>query len=86
MSERDQADTTRLLRDWAEGDRAALDILAPRVYKELRRIAGNLMRVEQGGRTLTATASVPEPGPSVMLGLGLAAVLLARRRSASPTS
>lgn len=31
MSERDQADTTRLLRDWAEGDRAALDILAPRV-------------------------------------------------------
>jgi RNA polymerase sigma-70 factor (ECF subfamily) len=60
MSERDQADTTRLLRDWAEGDHAALEILAPRVYKELRRIAGKLMHVEEGGRTLTATALVHE--------------------------
>ena len=60
MSERDQAETTRLLRDWAEGDRAALDVLAPRVYKELRRVAGNLMQAEQGGRTLTATALVHE--------------------------
>lgn len=60
MSEIDQAETTRLLRDWAEGDRAALDVLAPRVYKELRRVAGSLMQVEQGGRTLTATALVHE--------------------------
>ena len=60
MSKLDQADTTRLLRDWAEGDRAALDVLAPRVYKELRRVAGNLMQAEQGGRTLTATALVHE--------------------------
>jgi hypothetical protein len=41
-------------------DRAALDLLAPRVYKELRRVAGNLTQVEQGGRTLTATALVHE--------------------------
>jgi RNA polymerase sigma-70 factor (ECF subfamily) len=60
MSELDQAETTRLLRDWAEGDRAALDILAPRVYKELRRVAANLMKVEQAGRTLTATGLVHE--------------------------
>ena len=60
MSELDQAETTRLLRDWAKGDRAALAILAPRVYKELRRVAGNLMHAEQGGRTLTATALVHE--------------------------
>ena len=60
MSETDQAETTRLLRGWAEGDRAALDLLTPRVYKELRRVAGNLMQVEQGGRTLTATALVHE--------------------------
>lgn len=60
MSDLDQAETTRLLRDWAEGDRAALDILAPRLYKELRRVAGNLMQAEQGGRTLTATALVHE--------------------------
>ena len=60
MSKLDQAETTRLLRNWAEGDRAALDVLAPRVYKELRRVAGNLMQAEQGGRTLTATALVHE--------------------------
>lgn len=60
MTEPDQAETTRLLRDWAEGDRTALDMLAPRVYKELRRVAGNLMRAEQGARTLTATALVHE--------------------------
>ena len=60
MSDLDQAETTRLLRDWAEGDRAALDLLAPRVYRELRRVAGNLMQAEQGGRTLTATALVHE--------------------------
>lgn len=60
MSEPDQAETTRLLRNWAQGDRAALDVLAPRVYKELRRVAGNLMQAEQGGRTLTATGLVHE--------------------------
>ena len=60
MSEIDQAETTRLLQNWADGDRAALDILAPRVYKELRRIAAHLMQAEQGGRTLTATALVHE--------------------------
>ena len=60
MSEPEQADTTQLLRAWADGDRAALDILAPRLYQELRRIAGNLMRGEQGGRTLSATALVHE--------------------------
>ena len=47
MSELEQVETTRLLRDWAEGDRAALDILAPRVYKELRRIAGHLMQASR---------------------------------------
>ncbi len=60
MSELDRAETTRLLREWAQGDRAALNILAPRVYKELRGVAGNLMEAEEGGRTLTATALVHE--------------------------
>ncbi len=60
MAELDQAETTRLLRDWAKGDRAALDVLTPRLYKELRRMAGHLMHAEQGGRTLTATALVHE--------------------------
>lgn len=60
MMEAEKADTTRLLREWAKGDRAALDALAPRVYKELRRVAGSLMQAEQGGRTLSATALVHE--------------------------
>ena len=53
-------ETTRLLHQWAGGDKAALDALAPRIYKELRRIAGHLMQAEQGGRTLAATALVHE--------------------------
>lgn len=60
MTGLDQAETTRLLRDWVEGDRGALDLLVPRIYKELRRVAGNLMQAEQGPRTLTATALVHE--------------------------
>jgi RNA polymerase sigma factor (TIGR02999 family) len=60
MSELEQAETTRLLRDWAEGDRGALDVLAPRIYKELRRVAGKLMQAEPGAGTLTATALVHE--------------------------
>ena len=58
--EPESAETTRLLRAWAGGDRAALERLAPRVYQELRRMAGNLMRQERAGRTIQATALVHE--------------------------
>jgi len=54
------SDTTELLRAWADGDREALDRLAPRVYSELRRIAGHLMQSERPGRTLQTTALVHE--------------------------
>ena len=54
------SETTLLLRAWAGGDRAALDQLTPRVYEELRRIAVALMKAEQPGRTLQATALVHE--------------------------
>src|SRR5689334_10021492 len=54
------SDTTELLRAWAKGDAAALDQLTPRVYRELRRMAGNLMRNESPGRTIEATALVHE--------------------------
>lgn len=54
------SDTTRLLREWANGDQAALDRLAPRVYRELRRMAGNFMKNENHGRTMQATALVHE--------------------------
>ncbi len=41
------SETTRLLRAWASGDPNALEQLTPRVYDELRRIAGRLMRDER---------------------------------------
>jgi RNA polymerase sigma factor (TIGR02999 family) len=54
------SETTQLLRAWANGDREALEKLTPRVYKELRRIAGHLMRDERPGRTIQTTALVHE--------------------------
>lgn len=51
---------TRLLRAWGSGDKAALDALTPRVYGELRRIAGRYMHRETDGLTMQATALVNE--------------------------
>ena len=46
-------ETTRLLRAWAGGNPEALEELIPRVYRELRRIAGRCnscwRRVRQPG-------------------------------------
>jgi RNA polymerase sigma factor (TIGR02999 family) len=53
-------ETTRLLRAWAGGDLAALDQLTPRVYRELRRIAGHLMQNERPDQSIQATALVHE--------------------------
>src|SRR4051794_23861935 len=60
MADGQPSDTTELLRAWAKGDAAALDQLTSRVYRELRRMAGNLMRNESPGRTIEATALVHE--------------------------
>jgi RNA polymerase sigma-70 factor, ECF subfamily len=54
------SETTRLLRAWSDGDRGALDRLTPRVYDELRRIAGRCMQAERPGRTIQTTALVHE--------------------------
>jgi RNA polymerase sigma-70 factor, ECF subfamily len=56
----ESSETTRLLGAWASGDRAALDQLMPRIYKELRRIAGRCMQNERQGRTIQTTALVHE--------------------------
>ncbi len=56
----DPSETTLLLRAWADGDATALDRLTPRVYRELRRIAGHFMREERPDHTLQATAVVHE--------------------------
>jgi RNA polymerase sigma-70 factor, ECF subfamily len=54
------AEITRLLRAWAEGDEAALDQLAPIVYRELRERAGAYMGRERRAVTLQATALANE--------------------------
>lgn len=51
---------TRLLREWQDGDEAAMDKLAPFVYRELHALAGGYMRSEGAGHTLQATALVNE--------------------------
>jgi RNA polymerase sigma factor (TIGR02999 family) len=53
-------EVTRLLADWAHGDRSALDKLFPLVHAELRRIARRQMSQERAGHTLQATALVNE--------------------------
>ena len=60
MHQRQTTETTRLLRAWASGDNAALKQLTPRVYTELRRIAGHLMKNERSDVTIQATALVHE--------------------------
>ena len=54
------SETTQLLRAWANGDQSALEQLTPRVYGELRRIAGHFMRNERAARTIQTTALVHE--------------------------
>lgn len=51
---------TDLLREWRDGDKAALDKLTPLVYDELRRIAHRYVRRERNGHTLQTTALVNE--------------------------
>lgn len=53
-------DVTRLLRAWGDGNKEALDRLAPLVYRELHRIARRLMAGERENHTLQATALVNE--------------------------
>ena len=51
---------TQLLKDWSEGNRAALDELMPLVYDELRRQASRYLRKERQGHTLQTTALIHE--------------------------
>jgi RNA polymerase sigma-70 factor, ECF subfamily len=54
------ADTTKLLRAWAEGDSDALQELTPRVYRELRRMAARLLQNERPGYSLQSADLVHE--------------------------
>ncbi len=55
-----ETEVTRLLREAAGGSREAADLLLPRVYAELRRLAGSKMSREKPGQTLQPTALVHE--------------------------
>jgi hypothetical protein len=54
------ADTTQLLAAWADGDAAALDALAPRIYQELHRLAVDFMKREREEPVPQATALLHE--------------------------
>jgi RNA polymerase sigma factor (TIGR02999 family) len=60
MTDSATSETTQLLRAWAGGDEGALDALIPRVYGELRRLAGHILRSDRPGQTLQATDLVHE--------------------------
>jgi RNA polymerase sigma-70 factor, ECF subfamily len=54
------SETTQLLLDWTHGSPTALDVLTPRIYKELRRMAAGFAKKERNGHTLEPTALVHE--------------------------
>jgi RNA polymerase sigma factor (TIGR02999 family) len=61
VSETSAGNVTQLLRDWAGGDRQALDRLVPLVYSELRRLSRHyLNRGRPFHRSLQTTAVINE--------------------------
>lgn len=60
MGDNPHHDVTRLLHEWKQGDRAAINSVLPLVETELRRLAGGYMRGERPGHTLQPTALVNE--------------------------
>jgi len=56
----DRPAMTQLLRQWSNGDKAALDELMPVVYDQLHNLASRCMRSERPENTLRATALVHE--------------------------
>ena len=60
MDSKKSSEVTELLRAWGEGDQAARDRLAVRIYDELRSIAGRYMKDEHARSTLQTTVLVNE--------------------------
>ena len=60
MEKQSGQEVTALLKEWAAGDRAALERLMPLVYEELRRLAASQLRAERRNHTLQPTALVHE--------------------------
>ncbi|HEY3137235.1 MAG TPA: sigma-70 family RNA polymerase sigma factor [Blastocatellia bacterium] len=60
MTVSSQDEVTRLLLDWSDGNKAALDKLMPLVYDELHKLAHLYMNRERPGHTLQTSALVNE--------------------------
>jgi RNA polymerase sigma factor (TIGR02999 family) len=60
VASRPAGEVTVLLSRWRNGDRAALDILVPLLYQELKTLARHYLRRERDGHTLQSTALVHE--------------------------
>jgi RNA polymerase sigma-70 factor, ECF subfamily len=60
MDPQHPAGVTKLLINWAKGDRTALDDMLPLVYEELRSLAAHYLRNERQGHTLQTTSLVHE--------------------------
>ena len=60
MAPDDPEQITRLLVQWAGGDRSALDLVTAAVYGEMRKIADGYLRRERTAHTLQPTALVNE--------------------------
>jgi RNA polymerase sigma factor (TIGR02999 family) len=56
----DSHHVTELLREWTDGNSAAMDELLPYIYQELRRRAARYLRRERVNHTLQTTALVHE--------------------------
>ena len=60
MSETSSRQITQLLVDWSNGNKAALEILMPLVYDELRLIARKYMRRQSSAHTFQTTELIHE--------------------------
>jgi RNA polymerase sigma factor (TIGR02999 family) len=60
MSAAEQEHLTALLQAWSDGDKKALEKLAPRVHKELHRLASRYMAGERPNHPLQTTALINE--------------------------
>ncbi len=60
MREQPADNVTKLLIELSNGDRAAVDLLLPVIYDELRKLAANYLRRERPDHTLQPTALVHE--------------------------
>ena len=54
-------EVTRLLAEWSQGRKDALDRLVPLVYSELRRLAGSYLKAERVGHTLRQLPRFTKP-------------------------